>query len=84
MSKDAAGGGVARCTESAHELRRRRIDHRAGHGGTVLSHQSAALEHPGGAEAGEGVEAQDVGLVARPESTELGEAVVLGRIAAWP
>ena len=63
----------------SHELRRWRIDHRAGHDGTVLSHQPSALVHPGGAKAGEGVEAQDVGLVAGTESTEFGEAVVLGR-----
>ena len=53
---------------------------RAGNHGTVAGHQPAALVHPRGPEARERVEAEDVGLIARPQRPELGEAVVLGRV----
>ncbi len=55
-------------------------DHRAGHDGAVAGHQPAALVDPRGSEPRERVEAEDVGLIARPEGAELGEAVVLGRV----
>ena len=78
--KAAAGGGESKVHGTAHEVRGRGVDHRARHDGTVAGHQPAALVDPRGAEARERVEAEDVGLVARPERAELGEAVVLGRI----